>query len=164
MGYTTDFEGSFAITPTPSPEITKYINAFADHRHMVRDPEKVKALFPNWKEQCFNGELGNECEFFVGGTGPFGQDHDDSIINFNSEPGDCPSLWCQWIIENGELCWDGGEKFYEYVDWLKYLIKNFFEPSGYTLNGVVDFQGEEDDDCGKITVVNNKVTMEYTID
>ena len=161
MGYTTDFSGSFAITPAPTPEFTKYINDFSEHRHMVRDPEKVKALFPDWEAQCFKGELGDECEFFVGGGGFFGQDHDESIINYNREPKNCPGLWCQWIIEDGELRWDEGEKFYNYTDWLRYLIKNFFAPEGYTLNGVVGFQGEDDEDRGEITIEDNQVTVEY---
>lgn len=79
-----------------------------------------------------------------------------------------PGYWCQWIIDedyNGEeaLVWDGNEKFYDYVKWLEYLIKNFFEPEGYILNGSVEFQGEDFDDFGTIEVKDNAVTRNYGI-
>ena len=75
-----------------------------------------------------------------------------------------PGLWCQWIInDNGELEWDGGEKFYEYEAWLVYLIDHFFKPLGYVLNGDITWQGDEHDDLGIIHVVDNKVSMEYGI-
>lgn len=35
-----------------------------------------------------------------------------------------PGIWCQWIInDDGCLCWNSGEKFYNYVEWLEYLKK-----------------------------------------
>ena len=57
--------------------------------------------------------------------------------------------------------WDGGEKFYNYVEWLEYLIKNFFEPWGYSLNGSVNWQGEEDEDNGTIVVKHNEVKASH---
>ena len=56
---------------------------------------------------------------------------------------------------------DGNEKFYEYEEWLRYLIKHFFEPSGYILNGEIEFQGEDYDDFGIIYVKDNVVTIKY---
>lgn len=83
--------------------------------------------------------------------------------NLNVFPG-MPGFWCKWTIQpvaadaDGEpqygLAWDGGEKFYNYVEWLQYLIDNFFEPDGYYLSGSVNWQGEQKDDEGLITVVN----------
>ena len=55
--------------------------------------------------------------------------------------------------------WNGGEKFYNYIEWLEYLIKNLLEPWGYALNGEVTWQGEERDDIGKLIVTNNKVSV-----
>lgn len=65
-----------------------------------------------------------------------------------------PSLWCQWILndEGTELMWDEGEKFYNYIDWLNYLIKMFFTPWGIKLHGVVEYQGENPSDKGEIFV------------
>src|SRR3990167_457454 len=78
----------------------------------------------------------------------------------HEEAEDFPSHYCQWIpTEDGlHLKWDGNEKFYNYVEWLKYLIKKFFEPKGYKLNGEIIWEGEEHDDTGKIIVADNVVS------
>ena len=83
-------------------------------------------------------------------------------------PRETPGYYCQWVITQdyyGEeaLVWDEGEKFYNYVEWLQYLIENFFEPEGYVLDGEVEYQGEESDDFGTIQVKNNIVTKNYGI-
>lgn len=76
-----------------------------------------------------------------------------------------PGLWCQWIIEDGDdedeqfLEWDGGEKFYNYIEWLKYLINHFFTPWGVLLNGEIEWSGEEFGDKGIIKVEDNKVKI-----
>ena len=61
--------------------------------------------------------------------------------------------------DNNQLVWDEGEKFYEYIEWLEYLIENFFEPLGYVLNGQISWTGEDYDDRGIIAVVNNRVSI-----
>lgn len=161
MGYTTYFNGAFQFDKPVTDELKNYINKFCDTRRMMRDNDKIKELFPNWKELCFNGELGENGAYFVGGDGFFGQDPDTSIINYNA-PGNQPGMWCQWIInDNNELVWDDGEKFYNYVEWLKYLIEHFFAPSGYVLNGTVFYEGEDSDDFGKIIVTDNVVKVAY---
>jgi hypothetical protein len=86
------------------------------------------------------------------------------LINWNDERHEpeskYPSYYCQWIpTEDGlHLKWDGNEKFYGYVEWLEYLIKEFFAPKGYVLNGEISWEGEEHGDTGKIFVKNNEVT------
>lgn len=164
MGYTTYFDGSLEFNKEISLELADYINKFANVRHMRRDVEKIKELYPNWKDLCYNGNLGLDGEYFIGGKGSFGQAYDESIRSGNSPADSQPGLWCQWIInEDGYLTWDGGEKFYDYKEWLIYLIKHFFEPDGYILNGTIDFQGDDSDDFGQIVVVDNKVSIEYGI-
>ena len=79
-----------------------------------------------------------------------------------------PGCWCQWVIVKDDvsedsLVWDECEKFYNYVEWLEYLIENFFKPEGYVLNGSVGFQGEDSDDFGTIEVVDNVVTQHFGI-
>lgn len=84
--------------------------------------------------------------------------------NRREQAGECqPGLWCQWIItEDGtELQWDGGEKFYNYVEWLKYLINHFFSKWGILLNGEVYWYGEEDSDKGVIVVKDNVIKLKY---
>lgn len=165
MGYTTDFYGSLQFNKPVAPWLAEYINKFSGTRRMKRDPEKIKALFPDYGKLCFNGELGDDGEYFIGGLGFCGQTQDESVIDNNTPPKTQPGLWCQWIINEKEnsLEWDGGEKFYNYEEWLEYLIDNFFEPLGYVLNGDIEWQGEEYDDLGTIHVVDNFVTTEEGI-
>ena len=145
MGYTTDFEGGFNITPNLSQKDNEFLTKFSETRRMARN---------------VGPEYGVEGEFYVDGTGWAGQDHDKNVINYNRPPGTQPGLWCQWIpTDDGcELIWDGGEKFYNYVEWLDYLIDKILAPRGYTLNGECQWFGEERDDVGVIIVKNNKVT------
>lgn len=94
----------------------------------------------------------------------FTQEETDTINNLNNirhedgyEKG--LSTWCHWIIEDGEVCWDGGEKFYNYIQWLEYLIGKYFEKWGIKLNGEVEFQGEYHEDRCLIVVVDNIVSV-----
>lgn len=162
MGYSTDFYGSLKFNKPVAPWLVEYVNKFSETRRMKRDPEKIKEQFPNWGQLCFNGELGEDGEYFIGGTGIFGQNADISVLDENRPASTQPGLWCQWIINEKDNCleWDGGEKFYEYEEWLDYLIDNFFEPLGYTLNGDIQWQGEDSDDCGTIHVENNFISTE----
>lgn len=161
MGYSTDFEGSFNVSPAMDGEMVEYLDRFASVRHMRRDNEVIMELFPDWQDLCAGGELGVEGEYFVGGDGFAGQDRDDSILDYNYPPSTQPGLWCQWVptADGCAIEWDQGEKFYEYVDWLKYLIDNFLAPNGYTVNGEVEWYGEDRDDIGKIVVEDNDVRV-----
>jgi len=80
--------------------------------------------------------------------------HDDEVL---------PGHYCQWIPTDDGMTieWDGGEKFYYYVEWLEYLIKNILKPKDYIVNGTVKFQGEEDNDFGNIIVENNVVRQVF---
>lgn len=74
-----------------------------------------------------------------------------------------PNNYCQWRLSFDEnhsyLGWVGGEKFYDYVEWLEYLIKHFFGPKGYVLNGKLSWKEEgENGDSGVIKVTENMVT------
>jgi hypothetical protein len=73
-----------------------------------------------------------------------------------------PSIWLQWeILEyDGEftLGHDGGEKFYNYVEWLDYVIEHFFKKWGVVVNGTIQWRGEEWDDMGTMVVRDNKLT------
>jgi hypothetical protein len=145
MGYTTDFEGSFNITPVLSQKDNEFLTKFSETRRMARS---------------VGPEYGIEGEFYVDGTGWAGQDSDTTVIDYNRPPSTQPGLWCQWVPtdDGSELVWDGGEKFYSYVEWLNYLIDKILAPRGYTLNGECKWFGEERSDFGVIIVKNNKVT------
>lgn len=145
MGYTTDFYGQFDVTPTLKPEDKLFLEKFANTRRMKRN--------------CSTALYGVEGEFYVEGEGFRGQGDDLTVVNHNAPPSTQPGLWCQWIpSEDGTaIFWDGGEKFYEYVPWIEYLIEKILAPRGYTLNGTVDWVGEDRNDQGRIRIVNNVV-------
>lgn len=146
MGYTTDFGGRFELDKPLAPKMKKFLTLLNETRRMKRNVDEA---------------FGIEGEFFVFGTGDYGQNNDSTIVDFNQQPSTQPSLWCQWVPnEDGTAIeWDGGEKFYAYSEWLFYIINKILAPNGYTLNGTVVWQGEETGDVGKIHVVDNVVTV-----
>ena len=116
MGYTTEFRGSFKITPP----LSEY-----DRDRIIKEAETR---------------------------------HGD---NFKEDP-KYPGFWLHWVPnkEGTALGWDGGEKFYNYIGWLKFLINAYFEPGNYKLDGTVKWIGEDKfEDLGIITVKNNIVTV-----
>jgi hypothetical protein len=153
MGYTTNFFGRFKLNKPLDPALHVYLVKFNETRRMARN------LGP---------EYGVEGEFFVDGAGFLGQDCDSSVINENKPPNIQPGLWCQWRpTEDGKsIKWDGGEKFYHYVEWLEYIIKNFLAPKDYLLNGAVRWKGDDHTDTGVILVIDNLIltisTKTYT--
>ena len=153
MGYTTTFTGHLSFNKKPSKALKAYINNFSKSRRMKRDINKIKQSDANWQKNCFKGKLGTEGEYYIGND-------ENSIVNYNMPPSTQPSLWCDWIInDEDELVWDGIEKFYNYKEWMEYLIENFFEGDEYVLNGEIEFQGEYKEDHGFIVVKDNQVEI-----
>ncbi len=105
--------------------------------------------------------IGDDGCYFVGGAGFGGQDHDPSVLGYNEPPMGQPSLWCAWeVSDDGRLLrWNGTEKFYEHVAWMRYLIEHFFKPWGCALNGEMEWQGEDEADVGVLKVSTNNVTI-----
>lgn len=135
MGYTTGFEGGFTVTPPLTDAEAEDLSAFANEDHRDTDDP--------WK----------------------GQDG-------------MPGIWCQWVpVQSGwrtesqrdenyapswdTIEWDGGEKFYDYVEWIQWLIDNKLAPTGHVLNGSVAWQGEESDDMGRIVITDNVVKTQH---
>ena len=85
MGYTTEFDGSVSISPPLNAHKIAYLPKFAASRRMDR------ARGP----------------YFVDGSGPFGQGHDDDIRDFN-------------------------KKFCNSEAWMSYLIDLFLKPGAET--------------------------------
>ena len=130
MGYTTFLDGHFDFSRPLTEAEVDAINTLSDAQH---DPARFPSYYCQWRV----------------------------------EP---PSYYCQWrvepspVLEGGEfadrprLVWDGGEKFYSYMPWLRYLIENFFKPWGVELYGTVSWEGEDgNDDLGKIVADGYKV-------
>jgi hypothetical protein len=144
MGYTTEFRGQFNLNKKLDDKLHLFLVKFSDSRRMGRK------LPP---------EYGIDGEFFVDGSGCVGSSdaNEDSIIDYNRPPSTQPGLWCQWKpTENGRAIeWDSGEKFYEYQEWIVYIIQNFLHPAGYVLNGVTSYQGESANDFGSLIIKDN---------
>ncbi len=157
MGYTTDFYGELTISPNLTPEQVAYLQAFNRTRRMMRKPDLLD--LPDPKRAAVGLLLGKDCEYFVGSEENYGQIRDLSIIDYNQPPESQPGLWCQWTVsdDGSTLMWDEGEKFYDYVPWLVYLIQHFFKPWGRVLNGEIEWIGEDSDDRGTIYVADNQV-------
>lgn len=137
MGYTTQFRGEFKLNK-PADANVQYI------LRGLHDTRRIKRALPT--------AYGYEGEFYFG-------DSDFGVLDFNSPPATQPSLYCQWKLmsDNLTIAWDGGEKFYEYIDWLKYIVHGVLKPHGYILNGEVRYRGEEFDDFGTIQVIDNMI-------
>lgn len=73
---------------------------------------------------------------------------------------DVPGIWCQWEpTKDGLHLRAEGEKFYNYTEWLNYLIEKVFIPKDYVLNGEVNWYGDDHGDAGLIMVKDNVVTV-----
>lgn len=146
MGYTTDFNGRFYLDKPLDDNTFNLLSGLAKTRRMKR----------NVKDYGIEGEFYFNPDDFENS----GQTEDKTIIDYNSPPSTQPSLWLQWIPteDRQHIEWDGGEKFYNYVEWLKYIIEKILKPKGYVLNGKVEWEGE-DGDNGVILVVDNKIKI-----
>jgi len=147
MGYTTDFDGCFKIDRPLDDETFNLINGLANTRRMKRD---------------LDTKYGEEGEFYYKpDSNDFGQENDDNIIDYNMPPKTQPGLWLQWIVldDHQTIEWDGGEKFYDYIEWIEYLINKILGPRGYKINGEVYWQGEDPNDRGKIEITDNLVKI-----
>lgn len=108
MGYTTDFIGHIDIDPGLNTAELAYLDAFRRSRRFDRAGGPYEVPGNPYLDE------GPESNFDAYNRPALGQ----------------PQLWCQW-----EACWggccltfDGNEKFYEPVRWLRYLIEHFLCP------------------------------------
>jgi len=147
MGYHTYFYGKFDLNKPLDDETYEFLKKLAETRRMKRNVDP---------------KYGVEGEFYVLGGGSFGQAHEDNIIDYNRPPSTQPSLWNHWepTEDKMHIEHNGGEKFYCYVEWIQYIIKNILAPKGYVLDGTVHWSGEEDDDKGDIIIAQNQVTTQ----
>lgn len=93
-----------------------------------------------------------------------------------------PNDHCRWEVssDGARIAWDGGEKFYDATEWLRYLIDHYIagtarvvtpadqltldmvaEPffrTQRTVSGVIHASGDDASDVWRIVVRNNVVT------
>ena len=163
MGYNTDFTGEFKLNRKLNKKVKTLINGISQTRRMKRDVEKLAKRLKISKEKCIE-KYGPNSEFYFDpkDIDNLGQTNTEDIIDYNTPPGRQPSLWCQWCYDENSksICWDGGEKFYDYIEWIRYIVEYIIKPQKiYKLNGVVNWYGEEDDDKGTITIKDNEISI-----
>jgi hypothetical protein len=161
MGYNTSFQGSFELDRPLTENHSAYLHAFAQTRRMKRDARKTAERLDPLRELA-GLPVGVDGGYFVGAEGAYGQEFGaPDVLESSDPPEGQPGLWCQWVPneEGTAIVYDGGEKFYSFVEWIKYLVEHFLEPWGYKVNGSVMWQGEDIGDVGKIFVRNNEVRV-----
>lgn len=167
MGYQTEFEGNFKLNHPMTDDQQEYLNTFSLSRRVALDVNEIKSELPirimvglPYGEQgeyvilpeLYCGELPYDKAAF--------EENQSAIIDYNTPPKSQPGLWCDWgAYNNTEIAWNGSEKFYEYIEWIQYIIDHFMSRWGYVLNGSVQWQGEERRDKGIIVVTNNLITI-----
>jgi hypothetical protein len=79
--------------------------------------------------------------------------------NQESVPRPCPDSYLQWIpiASLDALIWDGGEKFYNYIEWLQWIC-TWLRGLGIDSNGRIAWDGEEQGDVGMLVVGHGVVT------
>jgi len=162
MGYTTDFTGSININKKVDKSTKELLDGLSSTRRMKRNPEKLAIILGISEEECIN-KYGEDAKHYFdnsGNYGNLGQHMTDDIVNYNYPPANHPGLWCNWCLGENEqsIEWTGGEKFYEYIQWMKYIV-NELEMRGYTLNGSIQWEGEDERDKGCILVTDNNVSF-----
>lgn len=86
------------------------------------------------------------------------------LLECNADPdaikGAKPQSYMQWVPAESleHIVWDGGEKFYNYIEWLQWLCEKL-AVFGIEINGTLYWSGEDITDNGRIEVCASKVTQ-----
>lgn len=156
MGHTTDFVGHIDIEPHLNASEIAYLEAFHHARHFDRGGSP----------------------YDVPGN-PLAPDHEGVPTEQYSRlaPG-VPQLYCQWVVCGSGCCltYDGVEKFYQPVAWLRYLIDHLLGPGAaaesecheqlreftfdHRLNGMIVGCRRDTRELFAITVTDNRVSTE----
>jgi hypothetical protein len=85
------------------------------------------------------------------------------LLQFNEDPeeidGDHPGSYFQWVPTESldGIVWDGNEKFYNYTEWMQWLVL-WLGARGVNASGELYWSGEEVGDTGVLTVSGASVT------
>ena len=141
------------------PEHQAYLHRFSRTRRIRMDPDRAARLADDVR-MAAGLPVGEEAGYVVTeGVIPREEDYESTVVDRDRPPKGQPGLYCQWVPSGDGMAivWNGGEKFYNYVPWLTYLLEHFLRPWGYVVNGRMTWQGEVPSDEGTITVRENVV-------
>jgi hypothetical protein len=82
-----------------------------------------------------------------------------------------PDMYCRWTVSDDgrKIMWDGWEKFYEYEEWMRFIIEHFLQPgckaaselpflqANHVCNGVIDVECPEYGAEFQLVVEDNRV-------
>lgn len=79
----------------------------------------------------------------------------------NSEQFTGIDAYFQWVPADTleHIVWDEGEKFYKYVEQLRWLCGDWLDQRGIEAHGTMLWQGEETGDSGTLGVLGNEVSV-----
>lgn len=142
VGSSTKFKGQFNLNKPLDNVTFSFLKRISETRRIAR---------------TVDAKYGVEGEFYVDGSS--NSFADSTVIDPNAPPKTQPGLWCQWVPTEDHLHieWNGAEKFYNYIEWMEYLISKILAPRGYVVNGDVKWRGEDFDDTGVLEVNDNMV-------
>lgn len=119
MGFTTDFIGHIDIDPGLNDAEHAYLDAFRKSRRFDRAGGPYEVPGNPYVDERITA----------------------SSKAYNRPAVGQPQLWCQW-----QPCWDGcclafdgNEKFYEPVLWLRYIIDHFLRPKAEASRSGLDY-------------------------
>ncbi len=159
MGYTTDFVGHVLVDPPLNEAEAGYLRAFAATRRWDR---------PGGPYVVLDHPLASD-------------DPGDDVDAHNRPPPGQPGLWCDWVpcLDGHCLAYNGREKFYRPVEWMRYVIDHFLRPGaiasgsglpcfdGFTFNhscnGVVAGARRDTAEVFLIEVRDNSVTRRVLV-
>lgn len=163
-------EGAFTLTPALNQKRVAFLRQFKRTRRMTWNPEKLGK--PDyWANRAGLG-LGKEGSYYVSAKGLLGQDyHNPALVDFNSPPGEQPSLWCLWNVSKSgtDLFWEADEYNGNCLEWLQYLVTHFFTPWNIEPRGqiVMTLQGNRQEITIEKGVLRSKplvATHDETVD
>lgn len=174
MGYSTSFDGYFSLNAFLKPEHKAYLQRFSEIRHLVLDEDRLKA-YPDPLREAVRLPIGKHGMYFTGliEAEEIGEDFlVDYAFSFGiieaisslevqrtNENVWAPSYYCQWLpTSNYRGIKAEGDKFYGYIDWLRFIMDHFLIPWGYELSGTVSYRGEQGE-RGRIIVADNEISM-----
>ena len=160
MGYTTSFYGEFTIDKPVDEETYKLLDGLNRTRRMKRSVPLLAKRLKITTAEC-EKLYGTDGEFYIDDIENCGQNKTTDVLDNNRPPCTQPGLWNHWAIgeDRQTLFWDEGEKFYEYIEWIRYLIDTILAPRGYVVNGKVSWEGEDKEDTGQICIENNVIKV-----
>tara|TARA_R100000808_G_C2146675_1_gene154613 strand:- start:1241 stop:1696 length:456 start_codon:yes stop_codon:yes gene_type:complete len=92
--------------------------------------------------------------------------HDSEYFE-GDERREFPSIWCDFEIDGKEFRWNGNEKTYEGIGWIKFFLnklKEWNKTEKIYAEGELEWRGDDgDEDMGRVVVIGMEVGGKHTI-